>query len=350
MREGFVHTKYGGRNTCWDVLMASGILMTGAAEASHLAAVVLKWPFGRCCVLFWVLTGIAWICEAALCMGLRKRSGQKIFVFFKKRRPDKGETAAWILFGALAVSQIIFVCMKDSGVRQGDIMVETVGSFLATDSVYQVNPMTGGAYSEGIPLRLKILCLPFLYGSICRITGLSAAAVVRTVAPALTLAACYISFAALGNSLFLGGPHSKGVSEQNDGGETGRAGSRRGYAWFMAAAALMVWVSSGVDGMEGYRLFYSGWQGVTIRNCVLMPWLLSLCLRRKWMLVPLCVLAEACITWTLYGMGVCFASALLMAAIQICSFGLSVARRKDMGLSGYIKCVIRERRDDGTFS
>ncbi len=310
-----------GKNTCWDILLLGAVLLTGAAEAAHLAAVVFNWSLGRCCVLFWILAGAALICEAALCIGFRRQKGRQTFVPLREHgRPDKREAAAWILFAVLAASQMIFICMKDSGVRQGDIMAETVESFLATDRVYQVNPMTGRAYTEGIPLRLKILCLPFLYSSICKITGLSAAVAVRTLVPAVILILCYAAFAALGNALFAGGAwRPEGVSGQDMADKGVYLANRRGYAWFMAVAALLLWAGAGMDGMEGCRLLWSGWQGAAIRNCVLTPWLFSLCLRRKWRYVPLCILAEACITWTLYGMGMCFAAAFLMAGIQICA-------------------------------
>lgn len=56
-------------------------------------------------------------------------------------------------------------------------------------------------------------------------------------------------------------------------------------------------------GLEGFGLLHGGFQGVTIRNAVLMPYLFGLCLRRKWKLAILAILAESCLVWTLYGAG-----------------------------------------------
>lgn len=307
------------RDTVWDGLIVGLILVIGAAEAAHLAAVVLGWSLSRCCVLFWGLAGALLAGWAAFSVWLYRKKKRQSASRSEggHRHPGIGETAAWIMFGVLALSQIAYLWTKDSGIRQGDIMVETVGSFLGADGVYQVNPMTGQAYAEGLPARLKILCLPFLYSSICKATGFSALAVVRTLAPVLTLAGCYMAFAALGNSLFVrkAAPWESSSPQELAGEKF--SFNRKGYACFMAIAALLVWTGAGAAGLEGCRLLWRGWQGETIRNCVLLPWMLSLCIRRKWLYVPLCILAEACIVWTLYGMGVCFAAALGMALVQV---------------------------------
>lgn len=44
---------------------------------------------------------------------------------------------------------------------------------------------------------------------------------------------------------------------------------------------------------------------MTIRALVLLPYLLSCLMDRRYMGVILCILAEACMVWTLYGAGVC---------------------------------------------
>lgn len=55
--------------------------------------------------------------------------------------------------------------------------------------------------------------------------------------------------------------------------------------------------------MDGFSLLYCGYRGVTVRNLVLIPYVFSLGLRKRWKTVLLCILAEACIVWTLYGLG-----------------------------------------------
>ena len=60
-----------------------------------------------------------------------------------------------------------------------------------------------------------------------------------------------------------------------------------------------------MPGMDGFDIFYGGFRGVTIRAVVLLPYLIACLMERKYFGVILCVLAEACMVWTLYGAGVC---------------------------------------------
>lgn len=288
-------------HTFGDYLLTIEMVMIGLAETAHLAGVFLKRPFTQCAMLFWILVCLGMIGGAAFLI-IRRRSGEKIRAqWFKKRPKTMTETIIYFFFAILFLSQLIFIFTGNNIYRQGDMTVETVGSFLASDRIYQINPMTGVLYTAGIPSRLKILCLPTLYASICKMTGLEPGVVIWTVLPTVTLCSCYGAFAVLGGCLF---------PEEGDGA----SGKRR--ACFMAAVALLLWAGIYRYGMDGFNILCSGWRGVSIRNGVLVPWLLSLCLRRKWMSIVLCVMAEACIVWTLYGCGVCLAVAAGMTAAQ----------------------------------
>jgi hypothetical protein len=109
--------------------------------------------------------------------------------------------------------------------------------------------------------------------------------------PILTLVAAYLAYRSLARALFSG---------------------RRFLEYlFFVLTALLIFVGDYGYGMEGFGLLHAGFQGTTIRMAIMMPWLFGLCLRRKWRLVPLVLLAEACIVWTLYGLGMGF---LLVAA------------------------------------
>ena len=68
--------------------------------------------------------------------------------------------------------------------------------------------------------------------------------------------------------------------------------------------------------MDGFNVLFAGWRGVSIRNAVLIPYTVSLCIRKKYLHALLCVLAEACIVWTHYGLGACLVVILGMALIQ----------------------------------
>ena len=56
---------------------------------------------------------------------------------------------------------------------------------------------------------------------------------------------------------------------------------------------------------EGYGVLHCGHLGTTMRNSILIPLVLHGALERKWVLAILCVLAEACIVWTFWGLGLC---------------------------------------------
>lgn len=277
----------GKDNTVWDFLLAGGILIIGLAETAHLAAVFLHWSFTRCAMLF---GGLILVAATAIILGyllIKKHFPKASIEESGKKGYGAAEIVLCVVLAVMVLSQIFFVLGDGNQYRRGDMTVETVESFLVTDGVYQVNPMTGMPYTEGLPSRLKILCLPTLYGSLCKITSLSPKVVVCKIAPVLTLLGCYAAFASLGNCLFAG------------------KSNRLKRLCFLTAVSLLLWAGAYRYGMDGFNLLCCGWQGVTVRNGVLVPWLFSLCLRKKWLSAILCILAEACMVWTLYGLGVC---------------------------------------------
>lgn len=281
-----------------DFLLLGEIIIIGLAAAAHLTALMLGWTFSRCAQFFWGLAGGAFAWGVVFSL-YRMRRG--------KRVPEKGcyfpkdtDRTVRCMYGLLAVlflTQLIFICSSGSGWRRGDMTVETVGSFLAADGLYQVNPMTGLPYTEGLPARLKILCLPTLYGSLCKLTKLSPSILVRKAVPIVMLLSSYTAFAMLACALF---PK-----------ETEKVQEKR--LCFLIVVSLLLWAGAYQYGMDGFSLLCCGWMGVTIRNLVLLPWMISLCIRGKWGEAALCIPAEACITWTLYGCGVCLVFWLGMA-------------------------------------
>ena len=133
-----------------------------------------------------------------------------------------------------------------------------------------------------------------LYGSLCRWTGLEPGLMVQRIVPMAVLLGSYGAFSLLGRTLFP---------------QEGRM-----RALFLLLVSALMWAGAYAYGMEGFDLLCSGWRGVSIRGGVLLPWTASLCLRRKWLGVCLCVLAEACMVWTFYGCGACLAMAAGLAA------------------------------------
>lgn len=278
-----------------DYMIAGGFVIIGLAEAAHLSAVFLGRSFSDCTVIWLALQVVLLI--AAVGHGIVRKCRSE--AVGKTRKPfwtkfGLADGILFIAFVCIIASQMAFILAAGGGYRQGDMTVETVNSFLETNEVYSVNPMTGMPYTGGMPLRLKILCLPTLYGSICSVTGLSPRFVVWKLAPVLTLLGCYLAYGILAHSLF---PDN---------------GKKRGC--FLVAVALLLWAENYMFCMDGFGVLSCGFRGVVIRNAVLLPWLFSLLIRKRRLAALLCIFAEVCMVWTLYGLGVCAAVTVGMAA------------------------------------
>lgn len=248
---------YGSRQaqemTHTDCFLTGGIIVIGLAGAAHVGAVFSGRSFSDCVIWFGGMTVALLFASAAVLWrdwhGKMKRKGTTIYA--GRKRPEGPAAAAFAVFTLLALLQLVWVAAAGQVYRQGDMTVETVNSFLTENAIYQVNPMTGQAYEAGIPLRLKVLCLPTFYGILCRIFGLSAWQVVWTVMPAIVLLGAYCAYYGLSKRLFPASLFKRGV--------------------FMAAVALLFWVGDYMYGMDGFGLLHSGFRGTTVRAVILLP-------------------------------------------------------------------------------
>lgn len=282
-----------------DALLIGELIMIGLAVTAHVAAVFTRRSFSDCVKIFSGLLGVLLLPTAALLViqgisfvksrGNFKKSKSDTSLSGNTKKSDKVEKIFTGIFVLLVLGQLVCILCNAGMYTQGDMTVETVGAFLETDGIYLVNPMTGQAYSSGMPARLKILCLPSLYGIFCRWSGLGSDIVVWAAVPVLILISSYAAFSCIGSSLF--------------------AENRKNRRCFLSVAALLMWAGSYLYGMDGFQLLYCGYRGVTIRNLVLIPYMISLCLRKRWKTAVLCILAEACIVWTFYGLGACILTA-----------------------------------------
>ena len=209
------------------------------------------------------------------------------------------EGSRWIpgLFLLLCLGQVIFIYCVQGIAVQGDITLETVQSFLAQDGIYRAAPLTGQPYTQGLPLRYEILCLPTLYAVLSCFWGIDASLLVQYMIPVVTMAGCYLAYYRLSGALF------------------GRDADRR-YT-FLILVGLLLWFSESAPVLDGYGLLHGGYMGTSVRNLVLVPFCLASCLEKKWGQVLLCILAEACISWTFWGLGVCLAVTAGMAVLTL---------------------------------
>ena len=305
-----------GNMTRADRILTGFFLGIGVAEAANLAMVMFGLTFSECVklfvagvgllllatILFWVLL------KGKRSKNLRGMAGwnvKEVFVSLPLR-----EKIVYMVFTLLVLLQVWSIVRGENNYIAGDMTVESVNTMLSADTVAQINPMTGQAYALGIPTRLKLLCLPTLYAILCRLFSVNAVTMVWIIVPILMLLLVYLVYYILADILFGKEPLKKGV--------------------FLLFVAVLLLFGDYLYGMEGFGVLCAGYRGVSIRMAILVPYMVSLCLRRQWKMVPLCLLAEACITWTLYGLGAC---AVVFALMLVLTKGL-VRKGEDDGRVG----------------
>lgn len=286
----------------FDIFMTIYIVIIGAAEAANLYGIALQQPLSQCDGVLFITAAIGSVAVIAVSVFIRQRNKGS---YIRKEYTAKSYVLLG-LFLTVVVSQVLFLILGTKIYRTGDMTVETVNSFLQTDWIYRVNPMTGREYASGIPSRIKILCLPTFYAVLCDTFSVTPQLLVWKVIPIVTLVFCYVAFDCVAKALF--------------------AESRDKQLTFMVFVAVLMWIGSYMFAMDGFGLLFSGWRGVSVRNLVLVPYAVSLCLRNKYLHALLCALAEACILWTFYGLGVCV---VVIAGMCTTQFVVSYRNRKE---------------------
>ncbi len=271
-----------------DKIIISSILVLGLAEVAHLATLFLHLSFSTCAVILAVLV-LGLVVFGIVKAFLEHRKGQNERENVAEKTGATAKTLLqlypfWILLtGGLIVFQIIWNYWMHIPYISNDITGETVQTMLAADSIYNINPLTGQAFTAGMPMRLKILVLPTLCAVFCKWTGLSVITVCYSIVPMLILLLSYLVYSRWAVYLF-----------PKEG---------RKQVLFMLFAAVIYQFGCYSSVMDSFLLFFRGGQGEALRTCVLLPYALLCCLQKDWKKAVLCVLAEACVVWTFYGLG-----------------------------------------------
>ncbi len=279
-----------------DLYVTGLIMCIGAAEAAHLAGLFLCWNIRMVSVVWVSLFAILLL----LCVGIWWRF---------RRRDFNGKAchkALPLSFVLLVLVQMLYLYCMQQVVTSGDITLETVNTFLYADGIHKVNPLTGGAYINPLSMSYKILCLPTLYAAICSLTGLVPEIFVYHMVPLLVLGGCYFAYYKLSEVLF--------------GEHLGRR-----YT-FLILVAVLLWIMDGAVYLDGYGAMQAGYLGTSIRSLVLMPWTLIHALKKQWCHCVLCVLAEACICQTLFGLGFCLLLTLVVIILHLCEAKILLIR------------------------
>lgn len=275
-----VNTKSGNS----EKMIEGSMMLIGLSEAAHLYALFLKKSFHECANLMAVLFMAALLFVLAWHFFTGRKAKRTKMVsengFLKLMH---GYPLLCLLTGGLIIFQIIWNYYMHVPYLKNDITGETVQTMLASDGIYTVNPMTGFFFEEGMPLRLRILCLPTLYAAVCRFTGIPAQTLVYSIVPMLVLLLSYLVYSRYAAWFF-----PKEEKKQ---------------LLFMLFVVLLYQLGSYGTVTDSFFLFFRGFQGAAYRACVILPYALLCSLKGKWKSVILCALAEVCVVWTFYGLG-----------------------------------------------
>ena len=249
-------------------IMRSGII----ADEKRLAGIIMVIVMTASYFAFVILTVV---------MGKAKDDKKK-----GKRKPDStSKTAAYIAALAVVIALIVVACgLRVNSV--GDETLETVRVFVKGNVMYTVDPLTGMPYSEGVPMRYKILCLPGLYSVMGAAFGTSPEVILYNIAPAFWFVSGLCAMFVLSKSLF-----------------SGKENELFKRSVFMTGVILFLFASDLSAYAQGFSVLSQMWTGTAIRIWVLIPFMLYLLFEKKYIIALLPVLCEAFICRTQYGIG-----------------------------------------------
>lgn len=276
-----------------DAWIMGGMCCAGVAEVLHLLGTFTHLPLDKLLLLWHGIMAVLGVAALALVV--------KTYHMHKERfriLPEKGGSFVVPgIFLLMVLIQAVYVYCMPALAVSGDIMVETLYSFQASDGIYQVNPLTGQAFTQGLSMRYRILGLPTLYTVLATSFRVEGALFVQNLIPVVVMAGAYMVYYRIARLLF-------------------GSDLRKKYL-FLIVAALIFWCGEGAPWLDGYAALHSAWMGSSIRNLILLPYSLSLGLekdlRHTWPGMVLCILTEASVCRTVYGMGMC----LLMLAVLL---------------------------------
>ena len=283
-----------------DILIGGSLIIIGLTEVAHLAGCLLGWSFLTVTDL--MLAEIVIMVIAAILFSLiRHKKAVAVTVIAGKTAPENSKTSGrqqilTVVLVFFILLQVLWILTGERVWTDGDMTLETVNTFLKENSIYTVDPLTGEPYTQGMSFRLKLLCLPTLYGTISHWSGMAPETVVYRLIPCLTLCMGYLAYGRLGAVLF---EHK-----------------REKCNIFLIIVGILFCAGAYMPGVDGFDIFYGGFRGVTIRAAVLLPYLFSCLFERKYLGAVLCILAEACMVWTLYGAGVCLLVTVAWVALR----------------------------------
>lgn len=287
----------------------------GISETVHVLGIFKNMSLQTCGKVWGLVLLAAGVLSAALLFFWQRKSKLR---FLTVKSPALSYSVIPFVFVGLLLFQTLFVfCMEPIAVA-GDITSETVRSFLSEDGIYKVMPLTGRPNENLIPMRYSILCLPTVYAMLSQIFQQDAELVICHVVPVVVLLISYLCYWHLSGVLF------------------GAEDAKKRYL-FLLIVALFVLFSDGSASSAGFGLLHGGYLGTTIRNMILVPYVFATALQKQWWKAILCILAETCIVWTLWGLGVCV---VIVAGIGL----LTILEKKNSKVQKMLQ-IFRDKED-----
>ncbi len=198
------------------------------------------------------------------------------------------------VFAVLLLIQATFIIVNRGGFVSNDITCETVNTMLETGTFYKMNALTGEAVE--IPDRLKILVLPYIFAFVSKITGIMPNTVIFVIAPLVVLTLSYLAVFYLGKAIF---------TEKNNL-----------WMYMVIVSCLNLFGAYG-PGVWGFSLLYAGWQGTTVRMCILVPLCMGFALRKRYLHCLMCMALETVTVWTGWGIGYCFIITIVILCLNL---------------------------------
>lgn len=291
-----IHGKSSAHIRMTDAWIMGGMCCIVVAELLHLTGIFAHVSLSRLLLMWHGAVAVLSIAALALTLGTYHKHKERFRIL-----PERGGSFALpgIFLLIVLIQTVYLYCMPALAVS-GDIMVETLCSFQTSDGIYQVNPLTGQAFVQGLSMRYQILGLPTLYTFLATSFGVDGALFVWNLIPVVVLAGTYMVYYRIARLLF--------------GDDL-----RRKYL-FLIIVALVFWCGEGAPWLDGYAALHSAWMGSSIRNLILLPYALSLGLekdlRHTWPGMALCVLAEASVCRTFNGLGMCLLLLVILLSLD----------------------------------
>lgn len=234
-------------------------------EGAVIVALKLDLSFSMLVNLFSI--SLLFICGATVILGRGRLHMVKVWK--KIRNSFTGQKRnviiLCILMGILFAAQIV-VIFHFSPIVQEDNTMEIVQTTLTTNSIHTYNAMTGQVSANGITIQGKFMVLPLFYAYMCRVFQMDPGVFLYRIVPVWILMLSYLV--------------SIHLAEQVFKTEDGKADVFASIIFVLLYSVLLLF-GDFLFTTISYRIFHCAWAGETIVVAIVLPFLISQCMRLK---------------------------------------------------------------------